>query len=69
MKLEKILAWTSNLMAIGGFVIILCAVGADDFYTMTYMPHSFTNMILQIVFGLLMFVPKIIDMIIEYWEE
>ena len=69
MKLEKLLTWISNLMAVGGFVIILCAVGEDDFYTMSYMHHSFMNTILQIVFGLLMFVPKIIDMIIEYWEE
>lgn len=69
MKLDKLLSWISNLMAVGGFVIIICAVSMDDFYTSAYMYHSFTNTILLIVIGLIMFVPKVLDMILDYWEE
>lgn len=69
MKLEKLLTWISNLMAVCGFVIIICAVSMDDFYTSAYMYHSFTNTVLLIVIGLIMFVPKVLEMILDCWEE
>lgn len=69
MKLEKLLTWISNLMAVCGFVIIICAISMDDFYTSAYMYNSFTNTVLLIVIGLIMFVPKVLEMILDCWED